>query len=473
LKPTGTECAPRIVHHTDARQGNMVHAPRNRPTERPARPLRVLVLNRSYWPDVEATGQLLTELCEELARDCLVTVIAGQPNHSFETGALPARETRNGVEIVRVRNRRYSKASLWSRGAGLSSYLLLSTWQALRQPRPDVVIAESDPPMLGLLGAFLRRWHRCKLVNYLQDLHPEVGLALGKLRPGPLAALLKLTTQIGLRAADRVVVLGQDMRRRVVARGVREDRVAVIPNWSDTTAIRPGPPSRELRAAWGTGDSFVVMYSGNLGLSQNLDQVIDAAELMAGEPVTFVLAGEGASKERLQKRAAEKGLTNVRFLPYAPKERLGESLGAADLHLVTLQAGLAGYIVPSKLYGILAAGRPYVAAVDADSEVAALTDAHGCGVRVAPDSPAELAAAIRRCAADPDGLVQMGQRARVLAEQEFDRVRAADRFRETLAEVTRKPRCILNQPVAANTLSPRAALVATSQPSDPIASPLK
>jgi glycosyltransferase involved in cell wall biosynthesis len=402
-------------------------------------PLRVLVLNRSYWPDVEATGQLLTELCEELARDCQVTVIAGQPNHSFETGELPARETRNGVTIIRVRNRRYSKSSLWSRAVGLSSYLLLSSWHALRQPRPDVVITESDPPLLGMLGAVLRRWHRCKLVNYLQDLYPEVGLALGRLRPGPLTALLRATTQIGLRAADRVVVLGRDMRQRVAARGVPEERVVMVPNWSDTTAIRPAPPSRALRAAWGVGDRFVVMYSGNLGLSQNLDQVIDAAELLVDEPIAFVLAGEGASKERLQKRVAERGLSNVRFLPYAPKERLGESLGAADLHLVTLQAGLAGYIVPSKLYGILAAGRPYVAAVDADSEVAILTNDHGCGVRVAPDAPAELAATIRRCAADPDGLARMGQAARALGEREFDRVGAANRFRTLLADLAPAP----------------------------------
>jgi glycosyltransferase involved in cell wall biosynthesis len=444
----------------------------DRPIERPTRPLRVLVLNRSYWPDVEATGQLLTELCEELARDCTVTVIAGQPNHSFEIGELPVRETHNGVEIVRVRNWRISKKSLWSRGLGLSSYLLLSTLRALRQPRPDVVIAESDPPMLGALGAVLRFWYRCKLVNYLQDLHPEVGLALGRMRPGPLAALLKLTTQIGLRSADRVVVLGRDMRARVLARGVCAERVRVIPNWADTSAIRPGAPSRQLRAAWGVGDAFVVMYSGNMGLSQNLDQILDAAALLSNEPVTFVLAGEGASKERLQNRARERGLSNVRFLPYAPKERLGESLGAADLHLVTLQAGLAGYIVPSKLYGILAAGRPYVAAVDADSEVAALTDEHGCGVRVPPDSPTELAAAIRQCATDPNRLRRMGAAARALGEREFDRVRAADRFRTALAELS--PRLSRPAPRGALVCAPaaRGAVVYPSQPSAPIASPL-
>lgn len=427
------------------------------------RPLRVLVLNRSYWPDLEATGQLLTELCEDLARNCQVTVIAGLPNHTFAKAELPERETRNGVEIVRVRNRRYQKTSLWSRAVGLSSYLLLSTWKALRQPRPDIIIAESDPPMLGFLGAILRRWHRCKLVNYLQDLHPEVGLALGRMRPGLLTAMLRHTTQVGLQAADRVVVLGQDMRRRVLARGVNDDRVVIIPNWSDTNAIRPEPPSRELRAAWGVGDAFVVMYSGNLGLSQNLNQVLDAAALLRDKPIAFVLAGEGASKEKLQHRAAEEKLTNVRFLPYAPKEKLGESLGAADLHLVTLQAGLAGYIVPSKLYGILAAGRPYVAAVDAESEVAALTEQHGCGLRVPPDSPTELAAAILRCAADRSALERMGRAARVLGEREFDRTQAAGRFRATLASLVPEYDAAITRFADATALSPSPNAVALSE----------
>jgi glycosyltransferase involved in cell wall biosynthesis len=406
------------------------------PVKKQTRPLRVLVLNRSYWPDVEATGQLLTELCEDLAKSCEVTVIAGQPNHSFEKKTLPGREVRNGVEIIRVRNRRYKKSSLWSRALGLASYLFLSTLRAIRHKRPDIIIAESDPPVLGLLGAYLRLWHRCKLVNYLQDLHPEIGLTLGYLRPGALVTLLKIATQIGLKSSDKVVVLGQDMHRRVVARGIEEHRVTIIPNWSDTSMIKPAPRSSKLRKAWGVNDSFVVMYSGNLGLSQNLEQVLDAAELMAGEPVSFVLVGEGSSKEKLQKSAEERQLKNVQFLPYAPKEKLGESLNAADLHLITLQSGLAGYIVPSKLYGILAAGRPYIAAVDAESEVALLTNQYKCGVVVPPDSPTALVAAIRRCAGDAAGLVRMGRSARLLAESQFDRSHAADRFLETLSDLT-------------------------------------
>jgi colanic acid biosynthesis glycosyl transferase WcaI len=402
------------------------------------RPLRLLVLNRSYWPDIEATGQLLTDLCEELARDCEVTVIAGQPNHSFEDGKLPEREIRNGVEIIRVRNRRYNKKSLWSRAIGLSSYLLLSAWKAICHKRPDVVIAESDPPLLGLLGAILRCRHRCRLVNYLQDLHPEVGLTLGRLRPGPLTTLVRTSTQIGMKAADRVVVIGHDMRRKVIARGIDEQRVTVIHNWSNTSSIRPVQPSQELRKKWGIRDEFVVMYSGNLGLSQNLDQVLDVAELMAREPIAFLLVGDGASKERLQKKATDRSLKNVQFLPYVPREMLGESLGAADLHLITLQSGLSGYIVPSKLYGILAAGRPYVAAIDPESELAAITTQHKCGMLATPDSPHELAAVIRRCANDPAGLVQMGQRARVLAEREFDQVHAANSFRNTILGLVRK-----------------------------------
>lgn len=398
---------------------------------------RVLVLNRSYWPDVEATGQLLTELCEDLSRHYRVTVIAGRPNYSAGSSTgLKSCEWRNGVEIIRVRNRPFRKASIWSRAAGLLSYLLRSGWEAYLQPRPDVIVAESDPPVLGMVGVLLRWWHGCRMVNYLQDLHPEIGLALGRMRPGALATTLRWVTQRGLKGADRVVVLGEDMRRRVLARGVSERAIEVVPNWSDTRALRPGPVDEELRARWGVQNRFVVMYSGNLGLSQNLDQVLIAASLLRDEPVSFVFAGEGASKDRLQARTAELGLANVRFLPYAPKDRLRESLASADLHLVTLQRGLAGYIVPSKLYGILAVGRPYIAAVDADSEVASITTRYRCGVLVPPDAPTQLASAIRDCVHGKHALGDMGRRGRELAEREFDRLRATEKFRSILEAMT-------------------------------------
>jgi glycosyltransferase involved in cell wall biosynthesis len=408
--------------------------------------LRTLFLNRSYHPDVEATGQLLTELCSDLAQRHQITVIAGLPN--FVTGTpLPRRQSHMGVQVVRVRNLRFRKTSLFGRAAGLASYLVLAFWEALWQRRPDALVVETDPPALGALGALLKWRHGCPMIFYLQDLFPEVGLALGKFRPGALTAVLRWLTNVGLRHADAVIVLGEDMKRRVLARGVPAARIVVVPNWADTRALRPAGAENLFRNQWGLNGRFVVMYSGNLGLSQGLENVLEAAALLKDEPATFVFVGEGAAKEALASKATEAGLGNIRFFPYQPKERLGESLAAADLHLIPMRRGLAGCMVPSKLYGILAVGRPYVAAVDADSEVAAVTEEFSTGLRVEPESPEELAGAIRWCMARPREARAMGQRGLKVAEAYFDRARCVALFEEAL---TALPGCGAQTGAAAN-----------------------
>lgn len=395
--------------------------------------MRTLFLNRSYHPDVEATGQLLTELCGDLARRHEVTVIAGQPNFIAANRPLPSREIHNGVTIVRVRNLRFNKVSLFRRALGLASYLLCAFWTALWQKRPDAIVVETDPPVLGALGALLKRWHRCPMIFYLQDLFPEVGLALGKFRPGPVTAFLRWLTNAGLRNADRIVVLGEDMKRRVLQRGIDPQRVVVIPNWADTQALRAAEGSNPLRQQWGVVDRFVVMYSGNLGLSQGLEAVLDAAVTLRDEAVLFLFVGDGAARQRLIATASERQLNNVRFLPYQPKDRLGESLAVADVHLIPMRCGLAGCMVPSKLYGILAAGKPYIAAVDADSEVAEVTAAHNTGIRIEPESSEELTRTIRWCMAHPQEIKEMGERGRGVAETYFDRERSVGLFDDLLA----------------------------------------
>ncbi len=398
--------------------------------------MHLLFLNRSYWPDVEATGQLLTELCSDLAATHRVTVIAGRPN--FVDGGSRrwlAQEEHQGVRIVRVGNPRFSKKSLLGRAVGLLGYLLLAAWAAFWRRRPDVIVVETDPPLLGLLGAVLKSWHRCRLVFYLQDLYPEVGVAMGRLKPGLLTRLLHWATQVGLRRADRIVVLGEDMRRRVLERGIDPARIELIPNWVDTTAVRPVGREDDLRKSWELDGEFVVMYSGNLGLSQGLEKVLEAARQLRDEPVRFVLVGQGAARDHLQSLAAGWGLTSVQLRPYEPKERLSASLGTADLHLIPLRRGLAGCIVPSKLYGILAAGRPYVAAVEEDSEVARVTRAEGTGVVIEPDEPARLAEAIRWCMKNPHELGEMGRKGRRLAEERYDRRVAVAAFGKMLERI--------------------------------------
>ncbi|MFL5240817.1 MAG: glycosyltransferase family 4 protein [Gemmataceae bacterium] len=395
--------------------------------------MRVLFLNRSYYPDIEATGQLLSELCADLSIRHDITVIAGQPNFitNGKKGGLIDHSFHEGVDIVRVRNLRFDKKSLLRRGAGLISYLFLAFWAALWQRRPDVIVVETDPPILGVMGLLLKRWHRCSLVFYLQDLFPEVGLILGHLKPGLLTFVLRWITQITLDYADRVVVLGEDMKQRVVQRGVEPAKIAIVPNWADVSALKTNETNERnnsLRKEWGLEDRFVVMYSGNLGLSQNLSQVLDAAEMLQGERAAFVFVGEGAAKERLMSLAAERKLDNVQFQPYQPKNQLGLSLAAADVHLIPLQRGLAGYIVPSKLYGILAVSRPYIASVDEESEVALITHREKTGLRIEPDSPTALANAIRWCLTHRKELAEMGRRGGLVAESYFDRRRSVSLF---------------------------------------------
>ena len=206
-----------------------------------------------------------------------------------------------------------------------------------------------------------------------------------------------------------------------------------MPAWADCGAIQP-IVSNPFRAQF--GDKFVVMYSGNLGFSQQLDSVLDAAEQMHSDPrVLFVLIGEGACKEQLLARTAERGLTNVMFLPYQPKEGLGQSLSAADLHLIPLAPGTAGCIVPSKVYAILAAGRPFVAMMEQHAEVARLAREHNVGFVVSPGDAAGLAGATRKALAHPDLLHQMGSRARGLALERFDRPKVTREFGDMLANV--------------------------------------
>ncbi|MFN8625538.1 MAG: glycosyltransferase family 4 protein [Candidatus Binatia bacterium] len=394
--------------------------------------MRLLFLNRSFWPDLEATGQLLTELCTDLSRDHEVSVIAGPSYHVDTRGRGLWRQDMLGrVRVTRTWGTRLPKRRLLGRLLNLGSYYALAAAAALRSARPDVVVAETDPPLLGLLAVLLcARW-RCHFVYYCQDIYPDIAAITGGMRSRPLLALLGWANRLAFRKADLIVVLGEDMRRRLLGKGVPAARIAVVPNWVDCNAIRP-LSQNGFRAQF--GGRFVAMYSGNLGLSQQLESVLEAARRFRDDAgVLFVFIGDGARKGFLEAHARREDLPNVRFLPYQPKEALAESLGAADLHLVPLQAGLAGCMVPSKVYGILAAGRPYVAMMEADADVAVLAREADVGFVTPPGDVAALVEVIRRARAAPDELRAMGVRARQVAERRFHRDLLTKRFGERLA----------------------------------------
>lgn len=418
--------------------------------------LHVCFFNRSYHPDGGATGQLLTELAEDLVRDLghRVTVVAGPPLRVSEEGGgggrrtLLGRETRNGVEILRAGGTTFPPRRFAGRAANYLTYFAASLVAAFRVGRPDVVVALTDPPIVGLAAWLAARRARARFVFWCQDVFPEVGRLLDDFHSAWVDGALDRVNRFLLRQADRVVAVGETMRHRLVAeKGADPGKVVVIHNWADCGAIAPGPKDNAFARAHGLVGRFVVMHSGNVGLAQDLDTLLAAAARLRDRPDLLVLVvGDGVRRPALLARARAEGLDHVRFLPSQPKARLRESFASADVFVVSLKRGLAGYIVPSKLYGILAAGRPYVAAVEEDSEVATVTRKFECGLLAAPGDPDALAARVRELYGDPVLRERLGESARQ-AGLEFDRAGQVRAHAALLEEVVSSRRPAPREPV--------------------------
>jgi colanic acid biosynthesis glycosyl transferase WcaI len=377
---------------------------------------RLLVLNQYYRPGVEATARLLTELCESLAGEYVVTVVCGTT-----TGAGPGVESRNGVKVIRVPSTAFHRGRMPLRATNYLTYLVLALIRGLVAERPDVVFAQTDPPFAGLVGLLVARRFGVPLVVGVKDLLPETAVEFGGLRSPVPPEAIRRAIDAYLRRADRVVAIGETMRTRLGARGI--ERVTVIPDWVDTDAIRP--VERE------SGGSFVVMHSGNVGHTQDLDTLVAAAREVPD--VDVVIVGDGSRRTELERLASD--LPNVSFRPFQPAERLAESLSSASMHFVGLARGLSGYVIPSRLYGVLAAGRPALVAAEPDSEPAQIVTQAGCGIVVPPGRPRGVAAAIRAARDGVYDLEAMGERGRQFVVGYADRATALERYRELFAEV--------------------------------------
>jgi colanic acid biosynthesis glycosyl transferase WcaI len=402
--------------------------------------MRVLVLHQHYWPEIAATAQILTDLCEELARAGHdVTVVTAQPSYRAAEGLLSAcakREERSGVRIRRVWSYVPPRRSISRRLIHYVTFFFASLIAALREPRPDVVLVMSTPPLLlGVSGALLRVLKRVPFVYSVQDLYPDVAIALGILKAGRLTDAVDAVARKLYRAAAHVVALSPAMAEKIVAKGVAPARVRVIPNWADTDAVRPYPRENAFAREHGLTGRFVVQYSGNVGLTQGLEQLLDVAVQLADEPVLFAIIGDGNARPALEEAARRRKLPNVKFIPPQPRERLPEVLASCDVGLVTMKRGVANDLVPSKLYGIMAAGRPVLASVELDSEVARVLRAHRCGVLVDAENPAALASSIREMLNNPDELGEMGEAGRASCSSFYSRTACAAQYESVLREV--------------------------------------
>ncbi len=400
-----------------------------------ARRPRLLVLNQYYWPGVEATAHLLSELCEALAADFDVTVVTGRLLGHDE---LPDEEERNGVRIVRVRSTAYERSQLHLRAANYATYLAESVRRAARERRPDLVLCMTDPPIVGDIGLLVARRFGVPLLVIAQDVFPEIAVQLERLENPLLVGVLRSLVGLYLRRADRIVAIGETMKRRLEQKGAAPERITVIPNWVDAQAIAPQPLDNPWARRHDLVGRFVVMHSGNVGHAQDLETLVRSATFLRDlDDLRVVVVGFGARHADTVALAERLDVADlVRFLPYQSRDVLSQSLSSARLHFVGLAKGLAGYVVPSRVYGILAAGRPVVVGADADSETARLVAEAGCGVVVPPGRPELVAAAIRDAHDGKLDLEGMGARGRAYVEAEADRSVAIARYRRLVSELT-------------------------------------
>lgn len=404
--------------------------------------MKLVVVTPHFAPDVAPTGEVVTRITHELiAQDHRIEVITSLPwyrDHRIEPGyegKLVRYEDTPWGRIVRVNPfPTTDKRNIARRAASFVGFSLASAALGGGGEDVDGVLALSPPLTLGLTGWVIARRRKAPLVFNIQDVYPDVAIELGMLsNPGLVAAARRLE-KICYARADAVTVLSGDLKDNISPRVNDPSKVRVIPNFVDTEWVAPAPFDNAYRKEHGLSERFVVMYAGNVGLSQSLDLVLDAAAALAHEKeIVFVINGGGAGKAGLERRA--RGMTNVVFVDMQPIERLPEVLAAADLHLVPLKRGLARSSVPSKTYSILAAGRPLIASVDPGSEVAQVVERAGAGLAVPPEDSEAFTKAVRALYERRDELQAMGAGGRAFVERWASPAAVAKRYADLFTEL--------------------------------------
>jgi colanic acid biosynthesis glycosyl transferase WcaI len=357
-----------------------------------------IFINRFYWPDEPATAQLLTDLAEALAADGhAVTVITSQPKKL----GVPLRELHLGVMIRRIQSTRCAALGLAGKALDFATFYVGALFQlAEAAGRDTVVVALTDPPLIGIGAWMVARLSGARIIHWIQDIYPEVAITLtGHSWPG----LVRPLRNLAWRRSDACVTLGTDMMTVPAQAGVAQSKTLLSPNWAPAgLGAQPSDPASAVRTKWNLAGKFVALYSGNLGRVHDLHPLLNVAERLRSHPeIALVFIGTGAQSAALMAEAAQRGLTNVHFHPPQSRGRLAESLALGDVHFVTLQPGCETSVFPSKLYGITAIGRPVIFIGPRPCELARLVTDHDFGRAFARDDSAAVAAAIVDLSRDP------------------------------------------------------------------------
>jgi glycosyltransferase involved in cell wall biosynthesis len=403
---------------------------------------KIFFINRFFFPDHSATSQILSDLAWHLTgRGLVVHVITSGQAYDNPGARLRSEEVIHGVRVHRVASTGFGRAGLLGR---LLDYLSFY-WSALAMlwrlvEAGDVVVVKTDPPLLSVPAALVAKAKRALLVNWLQDVYPEVAIELGvPFLRGPIGWLIAKCRDLSLRSAAANVVLGERMRALLVSKNVQPERVYCIPNWCDDSEITEVANSdNPLKSEWKLEDKFVVGYSGNLGRAHDYQTMLAAAELLRDQPeIVFLMIGGGHQVKDLAREVELRGLAGAFcFKPYQPREQLKQSLCLPDVHWLSLEPRLEGLIVPSKFYGIAAAARPTIAVGDLKGEIAGLVRQYACGIAIAKGDGRGMADAIISLYSNAEQRRLMGRNARKMIDEHAGRRRSLDAWESLLARLS-------------------------------------
>jgi glycosyltransferase involved in cell wall biosynthesis len=397
--------------------------------------VHILLLNEYFPPDTSATAKCAALVTEALTQKHHVTVVAGRPSYDpteHHPPYLLRREVRGNLIVERVGSTAYPRFEMRRRVSNYLTYLSLAVPRAL-SIRSDIVLAMTDPPIEGIAGALVARLSSRPFVYNIRDMYPDMAVGGSIVRPGSFTARWESMHRWALRCAARVIVLGEDMRDRIVAKGVDPGRIVISRDGINIPESLPSPDNpvaREIRGDF----RFVLVHAGNLGFYGAWQTLITAVRMLENEGVGLVFVGEGAMKAQVEAMAA--GCRAIRFLPFRPASEVPLVLSSGDMHVVTVKRGLEGVVVPSKLYPTLAAGRPVFGVAPEESDVVRIIRRSDCGLVANPDDPNTVVDAIRGVLQDSERLRHMGLRAREIAFS-YDRVKQLKIFTETLEEIVR------------------------------------
>lgn len=408
-----------------------------------AKPNIVFVINW-FYPDYASTGQLLTELCLHLQVDFTITVIAAQTGYAGETNTERKRiiyDRLENIDIIRIKLPNVDKKSKLSRLRFIATYFFYAVVLLLKQHNTDFIYTISQPPILGgLIGTIGKFLKGSKHIYNIQDFNPEQAEAVGFMKNKTVLRIARWIDTLNCKYADHIITVGQDMQQTLLRRFANQKVTenSIINNWTNEQEIVPLSKKHPMVISFmdqhGLKDKFIIMYSGNLGLYYDLENLIKITNDLKGlNNLAFVFIGEGAVKKQMQEYAAEHKLSNVSFLPYQPKENLVYSLNAADVHLVVNQKGIKGVSVPSKIYGVMAAGKPVMGVLENGSEAYRLIQESQCGLVAEPQDYEDIITKIRELyLLEEDKLTRYGSSGRAYLEEHLRRDLSLEKYRQLL-----------------------------------------